>query len=93
MKYLFRPLPAFKKMGACTELLGSSGSDVQRRSKSDPASLHTESKGCIKVESSADIQRKKIISKVWLAWKGLVRRIPFSKNEDHADTVYKVNGL
>ena len=24
-----------------------------------------------------------------LAWKGLVRRIPFSKNEDRADTVYK----
>ena len=30
---------------------------------------------------------------LWLAWKGLVRRIPFSRNEDHADTVYKVNGL
>ena len=28
-----------------------------------------------------------------MTWKGLVRRIPFSKNEDRADTVYKVNGL
>ena len=29
----------------------------------------------------------------YLAWKGLVRKSPFSKNEDRADTVYKLNGL
>ena len=27
------------------------------------------------------------------SWKGLVRRIPFSRNEDRADTIYEVNGL
>ena len=30
---------------------------------------------------------------LWLDWKNLLRRIPFSKNEDRVDPVYKVNGL
>ena len=30
---------------------------------------------------------------LWLAWKCLVRRIPFSKNEGRADTVYIVMGF
>ena len=50
------------------------------------------SNNCVNSSGSCNVKMTADVSS-WLTWKSLVRRTPFSKNEDLADSVYKVNGL